>query len=194
MPIGLPERTGAGGRGAEPAARQMLTKRRSSVFTIASRPAIYADENIEPRREAYRRTNEVALKTSEPPRKISIQAFGIFPKIRELDQILRSNPQLPGRIFESHPELAFHALNSGVEMQHPKLVPEGVEERLHVLSRHGLQPEFLNAPLRKGAKVDDFLDACALLLIAERIACNEATSYPNPPGRDSFGLPIAIWA
>jgi predicted RNase H-like nuclease len=194
MPIGLPERVGAGGRGAEQAARQMLTKRRSSIFTIASRPAVYAGENIEPRTEAYHRTNEVALQTSDPPRKISIQAFGIFPRIRELDRLLRSDPALAARTFESHPELAFSILNGGAEMQHPKLTNAGLEERKGVLSRRGFASDFLDAPASKGAKTDDFLDASALLLVAERIRNGEAKSYPFPHGRDVIGLPIAIWA
>jgi predicted RNase H-like nuclease len=194
MPIGLPDRIGAGGRGAEKAARPMLVRRRSSIFTIASRAAIYAVDGMEPRQEAYRRTNEIAIETSDPPRKISIQAFGIFPKIREVDQILRASPSLSQRIFEAHPELAFRALNGGAEMRHPKRIEDGADERRTVLAFAGLPKEFLAAKPSKGAKIDDFLDACALLLVAGRIARGEAVSYPDPPGRDAFGLPIAIWA
>jgi predicted RNase H-like nuclease len=194
MPIGLPERVGAGGRGAEHVARQMLVKRRSSIFTIASRTAIYGGVNIEPRAEAYRLTNEIALQTSDPPRKVSIQAFGIFPKIRELDQLLRSYPLLARRVFESHPELALCVLNGGVEMQHAKLTKAGIDERRDQLLLRGLPSDFLNAPPPRGARADDFLDACALLLIARRILSGEAKPYPNPPGKDAIGLPIAIWA
>jgi predicted RNase H-like nuclease len=194
MPIGLPDRVGTGGRGAEQAARQMLAKRRSSIFTIASRTAVYAGDEMDLRQDAYQRTNEIALETSDPPRKISIQAFGIFPKIREVDQILRASPSLSQRIFEAHPELAFRALNGGAEMQRPKSTADGLVERRTVLASAGLSKDFLEVKPSKDAKTDDFLDACALLLVAGRIAKGEAVSYPDPPGRDAFGLPIAIWA
>ncbi|RVB69770.1 DUF429 domain-containing protein, partial [Mesorhizobium sp. M7A.F.Ca.CA.002.04.1.1] len=45
-----------------------------------------------------------------------------------------------------------------------------------------------------GAAADDFLDAAAMTLIAGRIVGGEARPFPDPPGRDSFGIPVAIWA
>ena len=38
------------------------------------------------------------------------------------------------------------------------------------------------------------LDALACAAIARRIAANRAQPFPDPPERDRFGLPIAIWA
>jgi predicted RNase H-like nuclease len=32
-----------------------------------------------------------------------------------------------------------------------------------------------------------------MCLVAGRIARGEAMSFPSPPGRDSYGIPIAIW-
>src|SRR5438270_11650013 len=48
MPIGLPDRSGAGGRTPERLVRTLLGARRSSVFSIPSRAAVYAarDESI----------------------------------------------------------------------------------------------------------------------------------------------------
>ena len=43
MPIGLPERIGRGGRGPEQAIRPHLGARQSSVFSIPSRAAVYAE-------------------------------------------------------------------------------------------------------------------------------------------------------
>ncbi|TIP62247.1 MAG: DUF429 domain-containing protein, partial [Mesorhizobium sp.] len=60
---------------------------------------------------AHRRASEVAKATSDPPRGVSIQAFGIFAKIREIDAVLIARPELRRRIFESHPEVAFCRLN-----------------------------------------------------------------------------------
>src|SRR3954468_14817010 len=43
MPIGLPARTGLGGRAAENAVRPLLGARQSSVFWVPARAAVYAD-------------------------------------------------------------------------------------------------------------------------------------------------------
>jgi predicted RNase H-like nuclease len=139
------------------------------------------------------------MATSEPPRAISIQAFGIFAKIRELDELLRARPDLRGRIVESHPEVAFWRLNGARAMATPKKVKgrvneAGMAERRALLARHGIPEAFLAGPPPKGAAADDFLDATAMLLIAERRLRGEARPFPDPPLRDAYGLPVAIWA
>jgi predicted RNase H-like nuclease len=47
---------------------------------------------------------------------------------------------------------------------------------------------------QKGAGADDVIDALACALIARRIRAGRARPFPDPAGRDAFGLPIAIWA
>jgi Protein of unknown function (DUF429) len=44
----------------------------------------------------------------------------------------------------------------------------------------------------KGA--DDLLDALACAAVARRIHAGTARPFPDPPERDAFGLPMAIWA
>lgn len=203
MPIGLPDFSSKGARGPEALVRPLLGARQSSVFAIPSRAALYADTGdfttVEAWYAAHRRASEVAMATSEPPRGVSIQAFGIFVKIREIDQLLIARPELRGRVFESHPEVAFCRLNGGIAMALPKKVkgavnPAGMEERKALLCRHGYQKSFLDQPPPKGAASDDFLDAAAMMLIAGRIANGEARPSPDPPPSDRFGIPIAIWA
>lgn len=110
MPIGLPERIGAGGRGPEKSVRPKLGQRQSSVFSLPSRAAVFTED--------YRDACAVALKTSEPSKSISKQAFYLFPKIREIDALM--TPGLETRLYEVHPELAFWRLNGGREMSLPK--------------------------------------------------------------------------
>ncbi len=105
MPIGLPERVGLGGRGAERAVRSFLGPRQSSVFSVPARAAVYAPD--------YPSACEAARAHSDPPRAVSKQCFHLFPKIREIDGLLRAEPALRGRIFESHPEVAFAVLAGG---------------------------------------------------------------------------------
>ncbi|MBN9216764.1 MAG: DUF429 domain-containing protein [Mesorhizobium sp.] len=203
MPIGLPEFSARGGRGPEALVRPLLGPRQSSVFSIPSRAALYADTSdfttIEAWYDAHRRASEVARATSDPPRGVSIQAFGIFSKIREIDALLIARPDLRGRIFESHPEVAFCRLNGEKAMQLPKKIkgavnPAGMAERKALLCRHGYDFAFLDQPPPRGAAADDFLDAAAMMLIAGRIARGEARPSPDPPPVDSFGIPVAIWA
>lgn len=202
MPIGLPDRVGHGGRGPEKLVREKLGPRQSSVFSIPSRAAVYAEtepfSTIEDWYAAHRRASAVARATSDPPRAISIQAFGIFSKIRELDELLRSRPGLADRVIESHPEAAFWRLAGGHAMQLPKKIrgrvnAEGMQERKALLCACGFDRAFLDARPPRGAAEDDFLDAAAMLMVAMRRARGEAVSFPDPPGRDGFGLPVAIW-
>jgi predicted RNase H-like nuclease len=192
MPIGLPERTGLGGRAAENAVRPLLGARQSSVFSVPSRAAVYAGE--------YREACRIALATSEPPRKVSKQLFNIAPKIREVDEALRATPAVAAaRVFEVHPELAFWRLNGGRALGEPKKVKSrpyepGLALRRSLLSAAGLPAAAVNAAPPKGAGADDLLDALACAAIARRIHAGTAQPFPNPPPRDAFGLPMAIWA
>ena len=112
MPIGLPETAGPGGRGAERAARAILGGRKSSVFSVPSRSAVYASD--------YPEACRLAEATSDPPRKISKQAFFLFPKIRQIDSLLRNDASLLARVFETHPEVAIWCANDEAPMVFPK--------------------------------------------------------------------------
>jgi threonine dehydratase len=195
MPIGLPDRIGADGRGPEKEVRRHLGQRKSSVFPIPSRSAVYAED--------YASSCAKAARTSDPSRKVSKQAFNIFPKMREVDTLLRAgaivDPPWAERVFEAHPELAFWRLNGERPLSHPKKQkgrphPDGMRERRLILSATGLPKRVIAAPAPRGAALDDLLDALALLAIARRILAKEAQPHPDPPGRDAFGLPVAIWA
>lgn len=197
MPIGLPNVITESGRGPETAVRTYLKKRRSSLFAIPSRAAVYATTPPFEKggyAKAHAKACLVAKQTSLPPTGFSIQAFGIFPKIRELDSMLRANPALMDRIFESHPEFAFCALNNGSEMQNNKTTEAGIEERRQLLEQLGFSPEFLQQSAPPTSKIDDFLDACVMMVIAQRIHSHTAQPHPNPPNRDAYGIPMVIWA
>jgi predicted RNase H-like nuclease len=187
MPIGLPERTGRGGRGPENAVRPLLGARQSSVFSVPSRRAVMATD--------YRDACAAALATSEPPRRVSKQCFHLFPKIREIDTLM--TPALEARVYECHPELAFWRLAGGRAMALPKKVksrpsPPGLAERRALLAAAGYDDGFLDRKLR-GAGADDIIDAAALALIALRILAGEAEPFPTTPARDARGLRMAIW-
>lgn len=202
MPIGLPEMTRRGGRGPEALVRPLLGPRQSSVFSIPSRTAVYAGDapftTLDAWYDDHRRASSVARQTSDPPRGVSIQAFGIFSKIREIDSLLRQRPDLRSRVHESHPEVAFWRLHGSQTMSLPKKLKNrvnaaGMDERKALLNAVGVERSFLDRAPPRGAATDDFLDATAMCLVAGRIARGEAISFPSPPAQDAHGIPIAIW-
>ncbi len=189
MPIGLPDRTGPGGRAAEQAARPHLGPRQSSVFSVPARPAVMCED--------YAQACRVALAHTDPPRKVSIQCFHIFPKIREIDALM--TPELEARVYEVHPELSFWRVNGEQAMALPKKLKggahgPGLAERRTLLEAHGFEPAFFDKKRPTGVGADDLIDASVNALIAERIATGEAQSFPPDPPRDPKGLRIAIWA
>jgi predicted RNase H-like nuclease len=191
VPIGLPERTGHGGRAAENAVRPLLGARQSSVFSVPSRAAIEAAD--------YATACRVALSSSDPPRKVSKQLFNIAPKIREVDAALRADSALVARVYEVHPELAFWRLNGAQPLGEPKKVKSrphapGLALRRRLLRAAGLPRELIDAAPPKGAAADDLLDALACAAIARRIHAGIARPFPDPPPCDTYGLPMAIWA
>ena len=187
MPIGLPEHIGAYGRGPERLVRRLLGERQSAVFSVPSRAAVYATD--------YRDACRIAAHTSDPPKKVSRQLFGIAPKICELDAFLRGpSPRAP--LYEVHPEVAFWRLNGERALAEPKKRKGQPYEPSLALRRALLAGEGLKtqAAPPKGAAADDVLDAIACAAIARRIGLGVARPFPDPPLRDAFGLPIAIWA
>ena len=141
MPIGLPERTEGSGRVPEQLIRPLLGARQSSVFAIPSRRAVEAAD--------YGEACAIAAATSDPPRKVSRQGFAIFPKIREIDALLRARPDLLPRIYEVHPELAFWALNGRTALD---AAEEGEGHALR--AGHGPAPR-ASAPVRPSARRPD---------------------------------------
>lgn len=191
MPIGLPATVGLGGRPAERAVRGMLGPRQSSVFSVPSRTAVMESD--------YAAASAAALATSDPPRRISKQAFHLFPKIREIDALVRADQDLAARVFETHPEVAFTVMNGGRPMALPKKVkgspnPPGLAERRAFLAARGLPAVLLDSRPPRGATADDLLDAAVSALVAARIAAGNAVPHPAEPVFDAYGLRIAIWA
>jgi predicted RNase H-like nuclease len=192
IPIGLPGRIGPEGRGPERLIRSLLGARQSSVFSVPPRTAIYASD--------FGAACAAALSASNPPRKVSKQLFKIAPKIKEVDEVLRrADRDDVIRVYEVHPELAFWRLNGDRSLGEPKKVKgtpyvPGLTLRRGLLIKAGLPASVVEAAPPKGASIDDLLDALACATVARRIHAGLARVFPDPPARDSFDLPIGIWA
>jgi predicted RNase H-like nuclease len=182
MPIGLLPEPQPGGRLCDRQARRLLGRRASSVFSPPSRRILHAAHYDEVRTHGMSR-----------------QAFGILPKIREIDRLM--TPALQNVIYEAHPELAFTAA-AGAPMRYNKKTAAGREERLQALAqaseprlRHPSQllTQGLNAFKRTQVAADDLLDAMVLTRTAARIARAQATCLPPNPPVDALGLRMEIW-
>lgn len=191
MPIGLPERSGPGGRPADIEARAKLGARRSSLFALPSRAAVMCED--------YAQACAVAHAHSDPPRKVSKQMFHLFPKIREIDCLM--TPALQERVVECHPEVAFWAMNGETALDQPKKVKSrpnepGLALRRNLLAAAGFPRAFLEAKHFRSSHAgpDDLLDACACAVTAARIAAGRARRFPAEPQRDARGLRQEIWA
>ncbi|MEM1286128.1 MAG: DUF429 domain-containing protein [Pseudomonadota bacterium] len=203
MPIGLPDRIVGGGRAPEKAVRPMLGQRQSSVFAIPGRAAVEMGSLItgkaETDRALHAKVSSLAQTLSVPPKGVSIQAFYLFPKILEIDDLLREDIALRTIVRESHPEVAFTVLNGGSAMTLPKKIkgrvnPAGMEERRALLARYGVSASFLTAKPPSGVGEDDVLDASVCWLVAERLTRGAAVCHPDTPEHDRHGLEVAIWA
>ncbi len=185
MPIGLPERSGIGGRAPDVAARAVLGKRQSSVFAVPARAAVMATD--------YSGACAAALLNSDPPRKVSKQSFNLFPRIRDIDAVM--TPALQARVFECHPEVAFWAMNRQSPLDEPKKVKSrphaaGLALRRKLLIAGGFPAEFLEQtsfPVTV-AGPDDFLDACACAWTATRLLAGTDLVFPSQPPLDAKGL------
>jgi predicted RNase H-like nuclease len=182
IPIGLLTEQQPGGRDCDRCARRLLGRRASNVFTPPTRPLLDATHYTQVRGHG-----------------LSIQAFNILPKIREVDCVM--TPALQQQVYEAHPELAFQSL-AGHPLQDRKKTVAGREERLRVLDNipsllfHRIRPAFehvLHTYKRADVAPDDILDAYVLVWTALRIWRAQAHCVPRNSPHDARGLRMEIW-
>jgi predicted RNase H-like nuclease len=184
VPIGLTER---GARECDLAARKLLGKPRScSVFPAPVWAALPAT--------CYK---EACVKHhAADGRRMSRQAFGILPKVRDVNQLLVSHPGLRDRIREVHPEVSFAVWNADRAMAHNKKTPEGRRERERLIEAHwpGVRVRLAQKLHGAGWAADDLNDALVALWTGERVAAGTARALPEEAVLDRYGLGMAIWA
>jgi predicted RNase H-like nuclease len=190
VPIGLDDRP----RDCDVAARRVLGPGRAScVFRPPSRAALgtSAPDGCGWLPPDYR--TACALNRQACGVGLSKQAYGILPKIAEVDAAM--TPDLQGRIIEVHPEVAFWALAKRA-MHHTKKSAEGFEERRTVLTA-----AFVDVPIptrtearrvARPAGPDDVLDAIVAAWTARRFATGTAGTMPQAPTLDDRGLRMQI--
>ena len=165
MPIGLLDEPFPGGRTCDRLARQRLRPFGHRVFSPPTRAHLKA------------------LAFSEC-RGISLQAWHLVPKLREVDDAVARLAQ--DRVREGHPELSFAAMNGGAPLP-SKRTPAGLRARERLL---GLREGEVGVP--RGARLDDALDALALRWSAARVARGRGEVLGDG-ARVGRGLRMEIW-
>jgi predicted RNase H-like nuclease len=171
MPIGLASN---GRRACDFKAREFLGSRRSTIFLAPPRGALHAT--------TFAKANELCRAFSG--KGLSIQAFNLFPKIRQVDDWVTADDDQ--RIVEVHPECAFATMCSGDPLP-SKHTREGIQLRMALLEQ-----EFGTVKATpRGAKLDDVLDAYAVLWSTERFLAGVHRTFGEDE-RDERNLPMRI--
>jgi predicted RNase H-like nuclease len=190
IPIGLRQGSSTKGsrerqeRRCDKEARKLLGFRRASVFRVPCRPAVYAESYDQAITKNEKLTGTRIFKAT----------WNIVGKIREVDELLSSNPEARESVREIHPELCFWSLNRCRPLQYPKRQENGYKERLDILQ--SIYPPAKNIVgsanySRKEVKQDDILDALGAAITA-KIGFDNLSSLPPHPERDSQGLPMEM--
>ena len=156
--------------------------RASSVFTPPARPSISIDD--------YQTASITNFGLTG--RKLSKQAWGIVPKIKEVDELMQSGSAARDLLVEVHPELLFRSLNDQRPMQYNKKKAAGRAERLEVLrsrlpTTDDIYEDALSSYLRKNVARDDILDALVAAVAGYRSHGN-MINVPQPSEVDPTGL------
>jgi predicted RNase H-like nuclease len=180
VPIGFARCTS---RACDAAARVVLRERASTVFSPPVRAALAASSHA----EACRINREVCGKG------ISLQSFGLYPKLREVDEFLASHPEQRHLLLEVHPEVSF-ALWHGRPLQHGKKTAQGRVDRMALIEKSwpGLVAQLRVGLGRSGYGMDDLLDAIAVLWSTIRYASRTHQAFPEPPDFDDLELRMQI--
>ena len=206
MPIGLSEE---GYRACDKAARDILGKRSSSIFSTPA-AGLLRDAKLDQlgRVDYYEKANKLNKKLTNNAKEqegkgLSRQSWALVPKIAEVARYVDTHRKEGRRIHEAHPEVSFAAMRSGKAwsfdpMHHPKKTFGGlVERRALITAFFGARFEEFEARAVDSDAVgrvapDDFYDAAACLWTARRVYGKKAHVLPNRSRVGSVSLPMRI--
>lgn len=173
IPIGLPD---GGRRTCDTAARRLLGRRGTTVFTAPVRAVLGATSYAE----------ACALSRRDAGRAMSRQAWAIVPRIRAVDAALGDRAD----VLEVHPEVSFRTM-AGRDLPSKHGIP-GIAARIAALQTWlpGVLGDLERVPA--GPRLDDALDALAVAWTARRWVSGAATVLPDPAPADARGRPMRI--
>lgn len=182
VPIGLAENCNEDYLRPDQYARNYLKNkdRKSSVFNAPYRSVVYASD--------YKSANDLSRKLGKG---LSSQSWAICSAIRQVDEFLQSNPQWKNRLIESHPEVAFQALNHEQPIENSKHTAEGISERICILEEH--IPDIGEIIRTSKSNIhEDILDASCLAVTGMLGTNYGFSTIPVVPATDHTGLKMQI--
>lgn len=177
IPIGLEDVNNS--RECDNILKKILKKRSSSIFNAPIYSLLEAKDYFE----------ACILSQKINGKKISIQTWNIFPKIRDANNFVRrsTNKEI---LKEFHPETGFLILNNYVPLIFKKKEQVGINERLNILNKfikaEGIFNEICSKTLRKNVAKDDIVDAMCCAVNAKY--ATKCRSVPEIPQFDKYGL------
>ena len=105
----------------------------------------------------------------------SRQTINLKNKILEVNQLLL--PSL--NIIEVHPELCFMKMNSDIPLEYSKKTWNGMQQRLQLLEKNGIDLPSNLGPVNGLVSPDDVIDAAAVAWTIKRFHAGHAISYPD---------------
>jgi predicted RNase H-like nuclease len=185
IPIGLFD-CGASPRVCDTEARKLLSPRGSTVFPAPLRPCLSTSDY----------ENACAVSKQLSGKSLSKQAYNIFNKINEVDDLLRSDNRYRCVIKEAHPELGFCFLNYGKPLLSKKKDLEGLRDRLDLIATRlpfarDVYSRAQSTYPRKQLAKDDIVDALMCLTISMATQ-NERVTVPETPETDTFGIEMVM--
>ena len=182
IPIGLSD---TGPRTCDLEARRTLgSPRGSSVFPAPLRAVL----------QAMTYQQACRIRQQIDGKKMSVQAWGIVQKVREVDRLLIADKRLARRVFEVHPEITFNTW-AGRPLHSSKKTTTGHQERLALIESvwPGAVAQSRQQIGHADYQLDDLHDAFACLWTAQRIAAGTHQTIPaTEEAVDSKGLPMRI--
>jgi predicted RNase H-like nuclease len=181
IPIGATEHAV---RDADVAARQVLGRRASTVFSAPPRVVL---DLVTVRPDATH-AEATALAVATTGVGVSIQAFRLLPKVVEVDALVAAGADL----LEVHPEVAFHHLAGRPVAR--KTSWAGLEDRRQLLAAAGVHLP-TGFPGAGRCAPDDVLDAAVCALTADLAAgAGGVVTLPTTTTQRDHGRPIVIHA
>lgn len=186
IPIGVPDDSYT--RECDERLREELgSQYHASVFNPPVRPALYAPTYAEACVQSYSLTDK----------KVSLQAWNISGRIKQVDQLLQEQEKFRQKVYESHPELLFKVLNGKEPIQQKKQTGKGLKHRLKLLKQvqdraESIYREIKEEYRRKEIAEDDIVDTMVLAHFAQLSQNNKIRHLPEHPPKDSQGLPMSV--
>lgn len=183
MPIGLPDSAEEAAHRPEKLARKLLHKKASSIFTVPFRSVARAATVA----EAWQISKALHARAN-------YMTMGIRHAVNEVDMFLQQNEQWKNILQESHPEVCFALFNGGHPVMEKKSTQVGMEKRLAILERYGMDGTTVLDHALFAKYKDDVVDAVCLALLGRFAVEGNVSTIPRAEDVrvDSTGLKMQM--